>query len=260
MKIIMHSDDFGFDENTTRCTIDCFEKSALSSASIMANMPATKYAIDFAKANKEFSYGIHLTYVDGLVPMAEIGKISCLLSSNHVFKFSNNIRISSLVGLLPKKQIIEETKSQIGYLLDSGINISHIDSHGHIHKFPVFQRAIKEVINSFGLYKARKVQDIYLQKRISMPNNILNSLFDIQIKGQFKTTDHFYMPATRMDQNWVEPLIEKIQDMDDDKILEIGVHPGGNELWRKNEYHDILNFSREISQSTKHRIITWHNL
>ncbi len=260
MKIILHADDFGFDENSTRCTIDCFEKYALSSASIMAKMPATKYAIDFAKANKEHSFGIHLTYVDGLAPMAEIEKISSLLSSDQVFKPSNHIRINSLIGLISKKQIQEETKCQIGFLLDSGINISHIDSHGHIHKFPVFQRAIKEVINSFGLYKARKVQDIYLQKETSKPHNILNRLFDIRIKGHFKTTDHFYMPATRMDQNWQEPILEKIQDLDDHKILEIGVHPGENEFWRKNEYHDILSFSRTIRQSAKHKIINWHNL
>jgi predicted glycoside hydrolase/deacetylase ChbG (UPF0249 family) len=259
MKIILHADDFGYDENTTKCTIDCFEKSALSSASIMAKMPCTKHAIDFARANEGFSFGIHLTYVDGLAPMAKIDKISGLLSSRQVFKPSGQIRINSLMGLIPKQQIVEETKRQIGYLLDSGINISHIDSHGHIHKFPVFQKAIQEVLVSFGLTKVRKVQDIFLKKGSPRLQDILNHLLDLRIKRHFKTTDHFYMPATRSDRNWSEPIMERLHNQDDDKILEIGVHPGDNELWRKFEYQDILNFSSLIRQTSKHRIISWHD-
>lgn len=49
MKVILHSDDFGFDKDTLEATIDCFEKGALTSASIMVNCDASEKAIEYAK-------------------------------------------------------------------------------------------------------------------------------------------------------------------------------------------------------------------
>ena len=46
MKVILHSDDFGFDKDTLEATIDCFEKGALTSATIMVNCEATEEAFE----------------------------------------------------------------------------------------------------------------------------------------------------------------------------------------------------------------------
>ena len=49
MKVILHADDFGFNEETTRATIECFERGVLTSATIMVNCEASEMAIDYAK-------------------------------------------------------------------------------------------------------------------------------------------------------------------------------------------------------------------
>ena len=69
MKVILHSDDFGFDKDTLEATIDCFEKGALTSATIMVNCEASEAAFEYARKHPEFSFGVHLTYVDGLKPV-----------------------------------------------------------------------------------------------------------------------------------------------------------------------------------------------
>lgn len=259
MRIILHADDFGFDKDTTLETIRCFENNFISSASIMANMPSTKNAIDFAKNNPQFSFGIHLTYVDGIVPLSEVKKISGLLDKNKRFKPSNQIRIRALLGLLSKKQIIEETKKQIGFLLDSGVNLSHIDSHGHIHKFPIFQDAIRDVIFAFGINKVRKVQDVFLNNEETKISNRIFKSFDTSLKRKFQTTDYFYMPASSMDVNWSDKIITKLSTFKQQEVIEIGVHPGTKENWRLNELIDIEKFNLVLNKSI-HKVINWNEL
>lgn len=53
-KLIINADDFGFDAHTVEWTIKGFERGALTSATIMAGMPATDLAISFAKAHPQF--------------------------------------------------------------------------------------------------------------------------------------------------------------------------------------------------------------
>lgn len=62
-EIIANADDFGYDQDSTLATIDCFRAGALTSATIMPKMPATKMAIKFACANPQHAYGVHLTFV-----------------------------------------------------------------------------------------------------------------------------------------------------------------------------------------------------
>jgi len=264
MRIILHADDFGFDSDTVKATIDCFEKGALTSASIMPTMPAVKEAIAFAKCNPQFSFGVHLTYVDRLNPVSQSNKIKSLVDKDGLFLPSNNVRIKSLLHMLSKNEIVEETKRQIGLVIDHGIPISHVDSHGHLHKFPIFQDAIAEAIASFGIQKVRKGQDIFLNpinhagiKRKMI--NALNSKMDNGLIKKFVSADHFYMPANSMDINWTLGILEIISTYDGDPTLEIGVHPGNNEKWRKHEYSDILEFASCLKE-TNNALINWNNI
>src|SRR5256885_13602155 len=63
MRIVTNADDFGLDADTTAATIECFRAGALTSASIMPNMPATDQAVEFTLQNPQHSFGVHLTFV-----------------------------------------------------------------------------------------------------------------------------------------------------------------------------------------------------
>lgn len=258
MKFITHADDFGFDKDTVKATIDCFEKGALSSASIMPNMPGTRDAVEYAKNNPQFSFGVHLTYVDGLLSISNTDSISSLLDKNKTFLPSNQIRKKGLLFGLNEKHIIEETTRQIATLMDAGILISHVDSHGHIHKIPIFQRALENTLPVFNIKKVRRVQNFFVDKRKKGVMDLLNSYWGSSIASQFMTTDLFYMPAQRLDTKWADNLLLRIENFSTDMIIEIGVHPGYKEEWRKNEYDDILDFTKKASVS--HDSINWNNL
>jgi len=112
MRVILHADDFGFDKDTTLATIELLETGALTSATIMATMPEADKAIAYAARHPEFSFGVHLTYVDGLKP-AVLGDATSLTDENGVFYPSNDVRKKAILLKLKTDDIVEESLAQI---------------------------------------------------------------------------------------------------------------------------------------------------
>lgn len=253
MKIITNADDFGFDADTVRATIACLEAGALTGATIMPKMPATTEAISFARGRPEFSFGVHLTWGgDGIErPLSSPDRVPALVDADGAFLQSNIVRRKALLGEIPVEQIEVETEAQLALVRDSGVVISHVDSHGHIHKFKPFVAALKKILPRFGIRRVRKVQNIYIRKPLKSPTFWLGPLWDRRIRSNFVTTDHFFMSASAGDTNWVDRIVGGGWS----GVLEIGVHPGtdeGNVDWRIAERQAIL----ELAQKCRERNIS----
>lgn len=258
MRIILHADDFGFTRETSEATIECFEKGALTSASIMVNCDGAQLAIDYAKKHPEFSFGVHLTFVDGLKPISDSKEVRSLVDSKGFFLQSDEVRKKAISFQLNSDEITKEILSQIGVLEGQGIKISHLDSHGHLHKFPSFLMALLNVKKKYPDIKVRTVQNIFLSRKKKNISYFLNSLFRSFIVKRFKTTDFFYMPANSFDVNWSDRLLDVISRYDDNMVIEIGVHPGHLDCWRQNEFDDITTFSLKAINS--HKFINWNDI
>lgn len=263
MKAILHADDFGFDQDTTSATIELLENGCLSSATIMATMPAAEEAMAYAAKHPEHSFGVHLTYVDGLKP-AILGAETSLTDEKGIFYPSNDVRKKAILLKLKKQEIVEESLAQIKKVRTAGVIISHLDSHGHLHKFPSFLSALTEIKQRSGIQRVRRVQNIFLQKSGMSPTSILNSCFDWRIAHSCKTTDYFYMSANNMDTGWADAILKQMDALPQNAIIEIGVHPGyaktEEERWRIAEFNDIKDFAHKLNASGKHQIITWNEV
>lgn len=263
MKVILHADDFGFDEDTTKATIELLKSGALTSATIMPTMPAAEEAIEYAAAHKQYSFGVHLTYVDGLKPALQ-KEGSTLLDKNGLFYPSNYVRKRAIKLSINKIDIIEESLAQIDIVRNGGVEISHLDSHGHLHKFPSFLFALPEIKRRGGIERVRRVQNVFFQKQTLSPTTILNHFFDWRIAHSCKTTDYFYMSANNMETDWADALLEQMDSLPQNTIIEVGVHPGHvdteEERWRIAEYRDMVDFAEKIRRQGKHQIISWNDV
>lgn len=263
MKVILHADDFGFDNDTTQATIELLECGALTSATIMATMPAADDAIAYAAKHPEHSFGVHMTYVDGLRPALK-KEGSTLLDSKGVFYPSNDVRKKAIKLSLNRDDLIEESLAQIEKIRKGGVKISHLDSHGHLHKFPSFLLALSEIKKRSGINKVRRVQNVFINPQHVSPTVILNRFFDAYISHTCRTTDYFYMSANNMDTGWADAVLAEMDHLPHDAVIEIGVHPGHAdtevERWRIAEYNDIKEFATKLRASGKHQIITWNEI
>jgi chitin disaccharide deacetylase len=76
---------------------------------------------------------------------------------------SNVFHISVLLRRLLVEEIARKMYAQLGKLRDFGVPISYVDSHGHLHKFVPFLRAMRTVLPRFGIRRVRNVQNVFLK-------------------------------------------------------------------------------------------------
>ena len=262
MRVILHADDFGFDQDTFEATVECFENGSLSSASIMPTCPFAEDAIEYARTHSQYSFGVHQTYVDGLKPASAAITIPSLVDEKGLFLDSRIIRKKGLLLKIKKDEILCESNAQKSILQDNGVRVSHLDSHGHIHKLPSFLLAMRHmIIDGQERLRLRSVQNMFLQPPSwKSPTTILNNVFRWYIKHHFLTTDYFYMPANRFDTNWGRCILKQMDSLPQEATIEIGVHPGHKEPWRQHEYDDINEFASLLRGSRRHEIINWTDI
>lgn len=262
MKVILHADDFGYDKDTLEATIRCFEEHALTSCSVMVNCEASEDAFEYARNHPEISYGVHLTYVDRLKPVLPACEIPSLVDKDGRFLSSNFLRKSAMLLRLSSKEIVAESQAQIDKLERAGIKVSHLDSHGHLHKFPSILYSMKHMrVNAKPVKRVRAAQNVYVvhPSKIS-PVYCLNKYFDWYLKSNFKNPRYFYMSANNMDKGWADTILAEMDKLPQEDVIEIGVHPGHKEEWRQYEYDDIIEFASKLRAEGKHDIINWNQI
>lgn len=260
MQIVLNADDFGFDDDTVDATSLCLDRGHVTSATIMANMPATARAIDYARRHPERSFGVHLTYVgDGIErSLLPASSVPMLAEPGGLLRNSNRARLLGLFDRMPVDQIERETTAQLAFVRDHGVPISHVDSHGHLHKFEPFQRALWRVLPRFGVRRVRNVQAVFAAPQPLSYTYWLARGMRSRLMERFRTTPHFFMPKGAPDERWWETVWPRLAKLDGGPI-EVGVHPGTIDGWRKNQLEGVARFHDEAVRRG-HAIIGWKNV
>ncbi|MGD9920670.1 MAG: carbohydrate deacetylase [Pseudorhodoplanes sp.] len=254
MNIVTSADDFGYDEDTTERTIACFEDGILTGASIMANMPATERAADYARARPELCFGAHLVFCTDTVekPLCDPRLIPAITAPGGSFLPSNRVRLLGLMGRIPPAQVAAEATAQLSRLSDLGVKVRYVDSHGHLHKIPCFQRALAEILPRFNIRAVRLAQNVFLETAGFRPMSYLYPMFNGGLRRRFATTAHFYMPETDGATNWPRALLQRLPQLNG--TIEVGVHPGRATGWRASEERDIRRFVA-AARAAGHRVL-----
>lgn len=259
MRIVVNADDFGASAETVASTIQCFEQGALTSATVMATMPAADEAIAYARSRPDLSFGVHLTFVGGGEerPASDPAAVPALVDEAGRFPAATPVRVRALLRRLPVEQIEREIAAQIASVASRGVEVSHVDSHRHLHKLAPFRTALRRVLPRFGIDRVRSVQDVYLKRPLGGATYWVGSLWRRPLRQAFRTTDHFYMPASSGDLGWADALLRRVGDLPG-STLEVGVHPGPDE-WREDERRSVVRFSVE-ARELGHELVSWREI
>ena len=145
MKIIINADDFGFSPKVNKAIYESAKSRYISSTTIMAVAPSLEEAVETSGELDDISFGIHLVFDDNLPS----------LTGRPPFFDQNNLVNIRRLNLSKIDIITNEFSKQIEKLLNRGINISHIDTHHHIHLYPLVMIAVVKVANRYGIKKIR---------------------------------------------------------------------------------------------------------
>jgi predicted glycoside hydrolase/deacetylase ChbG (UPF0249 family) len=150
--LIIHADDFGETEQITLGICEGIEAGLITSTSIMANMPATDFALDRAASLAErASFGVHLTLCEG----RPLTPAKTLVDSLGNFCNKRQLFLRSMTGRLRLSDVEAEIGAQVERIAAGGVRISHLDGHKHLHQLPVVCRAVANVARRHGIERVR---------------------------------------------------------------------------------------------------------
>jgi predicted glycoside hydrolase/deacetylase ChbG (UPF0249 family) len=259
VRIVVNADDFGASAETVAATIQSFEEGALTSATIMATMPAAEAALAYARDRPEVSFGVHLTFVgNGDERCAAAPRdVRGLVDEAGRFPPATPVRVRALLRRLPIAEIEREISAQLDLVRDRGVSVSHVDSHRHLHKLAPFRTALRRVLPRFGIERVRTVQDVYLSRPLLGATYWAGSVWRRPLRRSFRTTDHFYMPASTGDLGWADDLLRRVGELPG-ATLEVGVHPGPDG-WRDDERRCARRLSARAGE-LGHELVSWHEI
>jgi hopanoid biosynthesis associated protein HpnK len=153
--LIVNADDFGVSEEVNQAVIRAFKEGVLTSASLMVTGAAFEQAVSLAKENPGLAVGIHLVTVVGKSALSP-SEIPTLVDREG--NFSNNPTAAGLkyyFSMQARRELRRELAAQFEKFHSTGLRLSHIDGHLHLHVHPVIFNAALELGAKYGAQRMR---------------------------------------------------------------------------------------------------------
>ena len=234
-KLIINADDFGLSHHATKAIIEAFENGLITSASLVVNGADSETAIAYAKTNNFCDVGIHLS-LNETRPAGVCEEVAFLTDENGFFFRRWHTTVVRIASNIRKavRAIHNEWRAQIEALLDSGISLSHINSHQHLHLLPPLFDVACELAQQFRIRWIRiPYEPLFIAAR-RLPFSIksivrwaatelLAKRARIAVRRELKTPDCFLglLESGRFSYDAFVTAVNRIPD----GITELMVHP-----------------------------------
>lgn len=279
-QLIVNGDDYGLDESINGGIIRAFSEGILTSTTVLANGDAFLSGISALKSNPKLGVGVHLTLVNGR-PLSPLSQVTSLVNQTGNFPVDyQEFFIRFLQGKVRLGEIKQEWAKQISQVKAQGLEITHLDSHQHLHVFPRIIDIAIELAGDFGINKIRLPGEAIFflgggcpaWKRV-VSRNLLTSITALArrkvLKQKILTPKHFY--GMLWGGNQREDKLMSILKQLPEGISEIMTHPGLNNftlgrrfLWNYCWEEEVKALSspriKEILQEKGIRLISYREL
>jgi len=152
--LIINADDFGLHPGINAGIIAGFKKGIITSASISVNGKAYQDAVLLLKQNPGLDIGLHVTLIEEY-PVLGAEKVKSLCKQNKFYSKSLDFLSRYFLGLINMNEIEIEVAAQINEALKSGLKLTHIDSHRHLHLLPGIGDFILKIANKYNIKYVR---------------------------------------------------------------------------------------------------------
>jgi hopanoid biosynthesis associated protein HpnK len=135
-RLIVNADDLGLTVGVNDGIFEAHDRGVLTSASLLANAPATPDAIRRSRYRPSLGIGAHLTLVDG-APALPPHRLPSLVEDDGRFRPSwKSFVVACLRRRVDLAEVERELTAQIDRIRAEGIQLTHLDAHKHVHAFP----------------------------------------------------------------------------------------------------------------------------
>ncbi len=183
-RLIVNADDFGASEEVNEAVIRAFKEGVLTSASLMVTGAAAEQAVKLAKETPGLAVGIHLVTVVGRSVLSH-SEIPTLVDD--AGNFSDNPTAAGLKYFFfprARRELRRELAAQFERYHSTGLRLSHIDGHLHLHVHPVIFNGALELGRKYGCRHMRvPVEERELALEFDRANVVQKSVHTILFGG-----------------------------------------------------------------------------
>lgn len=218
--VIINADDFGLNGSVNKAIVESFEKGLINSTTLMANMPGFDEAVQLAHDNKLVdSIGAHLVLTEGSPLTREVRVLP------HLFNKETNsqklfIKKFFLLNKSEKDLIFKEYSKQIEKIKNSGIPITHLDTHHQIHDMWGIMQVLVHLLKTYNIPSMRILNNLDITEFYKITyRNMVNSYLKSR---KINFTDYL---GSQVD---FSKALYKNPEFTKTKSVEIMVHPAYN--------------------------------
>jgi hopanoid biosynthesis associated protein HpnK len=133
--LVVNADDFGISRGVNRGIVEAHRRGLVTSASLMANLPAAEDALTRAATCPKLSLGLHLTLTAGR-PLSPPERVPTLVDGDGRFFALGALLARLSLGRVRRADLERELAAQVAWALRHGVRPGHLDSHHHVHVHP----------------------------------------------------------------------------------------------------------------------------
>jgi hopanoid biosynthesis associated protein HpnK len=152
----VNADDFGLAPGVNRAILELHAAEVLTSATLMAQAPATEEAVKMALAMPTLGVGCHVVLVDGN-PVSDKRAIPSLVDrvTGLFYPTLGSFLKRHFTARIRSAEVEAEAAAQIALLQSFGLRLTHVDTHKHLHMFPGILRPVLRAAKAAGIHAIR---------------------------------------------------------------------------------------------------------
>ena len=224
-KIIINADDCGKDFIVDKCIRDSILQGRISSTTIMANMDDFEGAVSlYNDFNDIISFGWHINLTEGspLTHSQQLLDIGFYKEIDGKLVFNGQQFRNKIFDRSVKNEIKKELRVQWEKLHDNGIEISHADSHHHIHAAPSMLWIRVSLFEEMNITRCRHIKNYGFSKA----SNLVRFIWTVPFK----------LHGIRMPDNLGDfAMYYNNPEMPQGKVIELECHPGHSSQFFQDE-------------------------
>jgi predicted glycoside hydrolase/deacetylase ChbG (UPF0249 family) len=231
-RLVVNADDFGVSAGVNRGILEAHAAGVVSSVSVLVNAPGWADArATLPAASATLGVGLHLN----LTADAPVASGARTLVSPRTGRF-HPLRVvvaRALAGGIDPGEVAAECAAQLARLRETGVAVTHLDSHRHVHVLPGIWGAVVETARREGVRFVRVPLEPLAARAASwralLKGAALGAAWRVAARGvalpPVAHADHFHGIALQGDRRFAGRLVALLDRLAPG-LTELMVHPG----------------------------------
>jgi hopanoid biosynthesis associated protein HpnK len=160
-QIILNADDFGRSAGINAAVMEAHRRGVLTSASLMVMGDAVEEAVILARDTPTLAVGLHVVVAAGRAALPH-GQIPHIVDHSGYFPGDPfRIGLRYFFSRMAQEELSREMEAQFDRFAATGLALSHVDGHLHMHVHPTVLSLLLPLAVRYGAHGLRVPRDDY---------------------------------------------------------------------------------------------------